>query len=181
MKKLPLNIKIIITAIIVMLFISTTGKVYNATVSLYNGTKELQLSYGKITQEQISNYDGYWLAFTDKQDNAKINKETFIEVTNIIMSNRKDGENVAWKWTHENQQIPYEEFTVFYKELSSFISVRYQDNMRVERSKQDIVARHNLLLAKYPNNIINKVLDIDPLTYKAGYISESTKQKFNGK
>ncbi len=178
MKKLPLQVKIIIAVIVVMLFISGLGKIYTATVTLYNSTKELQLSYDKICQEQISNYDGYYLTFTDKQSNANINKETFMEVTNIIMSNRKDGQNVAWKWTHENQQIPYEEFTVFYKELSSFISIRYEDNMRVERSKQGIAQQHNLMLVKYPNNIINRVLDIAPVNYKAGYISESTKLKF---
>lgn len=27
---------------------------------------------------------------------------------------RKDGENVTWKWVQENQQIPFEEFTILY-------------------------------------------------------------------
>ncbi len=179
MKKLPINIKIIIGVIVTLLFISTVGNMYTSTIRLYNGTKELQLSYKKAAQEQISNYDGYYLAFIDKQSISNINKETFIEVTNIIMSNRKDGQSVAWKWTHENQNIPYEEFTLFYKELSSFTSERYADNMKIERSKQDITQRHNLLIEMYPNNIINKFLKINQLTYKEGYISENTKSKFN--
>lgn len=138
----------------------------------------LQLSYNKINQEQVSNYDGYYLTFNDKRINANINKDAFIEVTNIIMTNRKDGQNVAWKWMQENQQIPYNEFTSFYKELSSFISERYQDNMLIEKNKQIIVKDHNLLISTYPNNLFNKILDINPLIYKAGYISNETKSKF---
>ncbi len=182
MKNLPIQIKILIGVVITLIIISTissvTGLIYSTTVNLYNSSKELQLSYDKITQEQVTNYDGYYLAFVDKQENANINKETFITVTDIIMSNRRDGQNLAWKWCTENQQIPYHEFTAFYKELSSFISERYQDNMRVERVKQDIVQKHNLLISRWPNNYINRYLQIKELQYKQGYISEITKQKF---
>lgn len=178
MKNIPIQFKILIGIVILIVIISLFTKLYNSFVSLYNNTKELELSYNKISQEQISNYDGYYLMFMDKQEITKINKETFIEVTDIVMSNRKDGINVAWKWTQENQQIPYEEFTIFYKQLYSFISERCQDNMSIERSKQSIVQYHNLLLSKYPNNLYNKVLKIEFLVYKPGYISNSTKNKF---
>lgn len=178
MKNLPIQFKILIYGVISILVLSVFSKIYTSSVNLFNTTKELELSYNKITQEQISNYDGYYLAFIDKQDITNINKETFIEVTNIIMSNRKDGQSVAWKWTQENQQIPYNEFTIFYKELFNFVSERYEDNMRIERSKQTIVQKHNLLLEQYPNNIINIILDINHLVYKVGYISNNTKNKF---
>ena len=75
-----------------------------------------------MKRKQITNWDGYYNIFIDKSKNANINKETFIEVTNIVMSARKDSQNLAWKWNQENQNIPFEEFTYFYKELSSFIS-----------------------------------------------------------
>lgn len=178
MKKLPIQVKIIIAVIVAAVFISSLDKVYDSTVNLYNKTKELQLAYNKVTQEQVSNYDGYYLAFRDKTSIASINKETFIGVTDIIMSNRRDGQSVAWKWVHENQQIPYSEFTIFYKDLSSFVMERYEDNMKIERSKQSIAQQHNLQLALFPNNIINRFLHIDAITYKIGYVSESTKNKF---
>jgi hypothetical protein len=94
------------------------------------------------------------------------------------MSNRKDGQNLAWKWSQENQQIPYEEFTVFYKELSSFISERYFDNMKIEREKQALVQSHSKLLQIFPNNLYNKIIHIQPLKYKQGFVSNKTKQLF---
>lgn len=179
MKNLPINIKVILGIIGLLIVLSVTNKAYDTVVTLYNTSKELELDYNKITQEQVSNYDGYYQAFQDKQANANISKETFIEVTDIIMSNRRDGQSLSWKWVTENQQIPYEEFTVFYKELSNFINIRYEDNMRIEREKQRIVNTQNLLLSKYPNNIINKwILSIPKLKYKAGYISSNTKNRF---
>ena len=136
------------------------------------------MAYNKKVQEQITNYDGYYLAFTEKQQNADVSKEVFLKVTGIIMENRKDGEGVAWKWLQENQQIPYHEFTYFYKELSSFISARYADNMKIERDKQDLARQHNTLLVTFPNTLYNRFLNIQPLKYKFGYVSEATRHKF---
>lgn len=178
MKNLPIHIKLLLALIVLILVVNIFNTVYEKTTGVFNTSKELELAYKRVSQEQVSNYDGYYLAFMDKQTNASINKETFIYVTDIIMSSRKDGQSVSWKWLQENQQIPYGEFTVFYKELSSFISERYADNMRIEKEKQSIVENHNLILIKYPGNIINKVLDIKPLVYKQGYISDYTKLRF---
>lgn len=182
MKNLPIQIKIILVFLLIIvssaLISNLAAIIYYPTVELFNSAKQYSLNYDRATQEQISNYDGYYQAFMGKQTNANINKETFLIVTDIIMSNRKDGQSLSWKWVHENQQIPYHEFTNFYKDLSEFIEVRYADNMKIEREKQRIVQEHNLLLIKYPNNIINKWLNIKPLTYKHGFISDSTLNKF---
>lgn len=174
MKKLPIQIKILVYIVITVLIVKTISPL----VTIYNSTTELRLSYNKEVQTQLTNYDGYYLAFIDKQDNAKVNKETFLEVTNIIMSNRKDGQNLAWKWNTENQNIPYNEFSDFYKELSSFISVRYEDNMIIERKKQEIVQKHNTILVTFPGNVYNKLLNIPQLKYKFGYVSRKTKKRF---
>lgn len=177
--KLPLNIKILIVSIATLL---TVGKVidgYNLCTNVYNQTTAIRLYSDAVIQKQRTNYDGYYQTFIDKQSNASVNKEVFIQVTNIIMSNRKDGKNLSWKWVSENQQISYEEFTTFYKELSKFISERYQDNMAIEEQKQELVRKHNLIISVYPNNIVNKyILGIDKLVYKEGYITEFTKNKF---
>lgn len=178
MKNLPIQIKVIIYSIVLLILISGVYKTYKVCENLYNKTTLLKLDLQQLNQKQLTNYDGYYQIFIDKQENAHINKETFLEVTNIIMSSRKDGESLSWKWNVENQQIPYNEFTDFYKDLSAFISERYHDNMSVENSKQDIVKQHNILLDTYPNKIFNKVLGIKPLEYKVGFITETTKQKF---
>lgn len=178
MKKLPIQIRIVFTIVIVVLIYNLFAFFVSPGITLYNDTKSLELNYNKKTQEQVTNYNGYYLAFTDKQTNANINKDVFIKVTSIIMENRKDGQNLAWKWVSENQNIPYSEFSSFYKELSNFISERYFDNMKIEREKQSVVQLHNTLLQTFPNNIYNKVLGIEPLQYNFGYISNETKAVF---
>ncbi len=176
MKNLPKHIKILVGIVFLLVLWSLT---FGPTIRLYNNTKKLELSYTKEVQTQITNYDGYYLAFTDKQSNADINKKTFIEVTDIIMKNRRDGESIAWKWVQENQYIPYEEFTVFYKDLANFITERYKDNMIIEQRKQSIVQEHNTLLSTFPNNFYNYFLGINKMKYSFGYVSDNTMNKFN--
>ncbi len=178
MKNLPVQIKIVLLILFLVISAKTIDSIVNPGIKLYNTSKEIELKYNEISQTQITNYDGYYLAFTAKQENANINKETFIKVTEIIMSNRKDSQNLAWKWSQENQQIPYEEFTSFYKELSSFISERYFNNMEIEREKQSLVQSHSKLLQTFPNNLYNKFIHIHPLTYKQGFVTNKTKQLF---
>lgn len=178
MKNLPIQFKILLFVVIIFGTISLIKSTISPGIELYNNSKEIELKYNEVSQNQITNYDGYYLAFIAKQENANINKETFIKVTEIIMTNRKDGENLAWKWSQENQQIPYEEFTSFYRELSAFITERYFDNMKIEREKQALVQSHSKLLQTFPNNFYNKFIDIQPLKYKAGFISNKTKKMF---
>ncbi len=178
MKNLPIQFRLGLCLLIIMLIWGAFSSLITPGVNLYNNTKTLELTYNRKVQEQITNYDGYYLAFTDKKQNANINKDIFIEVTSIIMKNRKDGENLAWKWVSENQQIPYSEFTIFYKDLSAFISERYFDNMKVEKEKQSIVQEHNTLLETFPNVFYNKIIGVRPLMYKFGYVSQHTKVTF---
>lgn len=164
MKNIPTQIKIVLVLAVVLLL----GKVTAPLISLHNNANTLKFKLERVERKQATNWEGYYNIFIDKSKNTEINKETFIEVTNIIMSARKDGQNLAWKWNQENQNIPFEEFTYFYKELSSFISERYFDNMKIEQEKQEIVEQHNLMLNTFPNNIYNKVLNVEPLKYTKG-------------
>ena len=181
MGKIPKHIKIVITILLIAFIYKSVDRLVSPGIELFNQTKTIELQYDAVVQQQVSNYDGYYLAFKDKQTNADVNKETFITVTNIIMSNRKDGPNVAWKWMQENQNIPYSEFTKFYAELSSFITERYADNMKIETQKQSVVQQHNTLLSTFPNNLYNKYLHIQPLKYTFGFLSQETKDKFGQK
>lgn len=177
--KLPLTIKALILVVILGVLFSYGRSVYSTSVGLFNQTKEISLEYDKTKQLQITSYDADYLNFIDQQENANINKETFIEVTNIIMANRRDGANLSWKWVQENQQIPYSEFTQFYKNLSAFISTRYANNANIESTKQELVRKHNTLLKLYPNNLINEwILEVPDLVYEQGYVSDATKARF---
>lgn len=168
MKKLPKNIKLLIALVIVISIGSFIGKTYNKGVALFNETKSLELKYKAVVEKQVTNFENYYEIYKGKTENAGVNKDVFIEVTNIIMTARKDGESLAWKWLTENQPIPYTEFTSFYHEISAIINERWKDNMTVEQEKQSIVQQHNTMIGLYPNNILNNFLKVQPLVYKKG-------------
>jgi hypothetical protein len=164
--KLPINVKLLISLLLVGTLISLFKFSYNKTTSFYNTAVNLELQYIALDQKQNSNYTAHYEAFKAKQANANfVTKNVFIEVTKIIMTSRQDGQNVAWKWLQENQQIPYSEFTYFYKELSDFISIRYNDYMLIEQQKQQIAKQYNSLIKSYPGNVINLWFKFQPLNY----------------
>ena len=150
--KIPTHIKIIIVLVMITFLLNLVSKSYDKVENIYNTTTTLKQEYNAVSQKQVTNYDGYYEMFVDKYEISTLNEETFLHTTEIIMNNRRDGQNVAWKWVSENQQIPYEEFTIFYKNLTDFVL--------------------------FPNNLINKVLRISPLVYKSGNITNTTKNKF---
>lgn len=166
---MPKHFKYIIAVVLLLLIYSFT---VSPLISLHNQTVTYSAQYSKMEEQQKTNFEGYYLAFKGKYGIADINKETFLEATNIIMSNRHDGENVTWKWLQENQPIDMQTFSVFYRDLSEFVNERFQDNMLIERQKQEIVRQHNLNLEVWPNNLYNKILRKDKLEYKAGVIYE---------
>lgn len=177
--KLPLNIKIFGSILIIGLLMSMCNGVYTSLSGFYNQTVDYKLEYKALEQNQVTTYDNYYLAYMEKSNVADINKETFLNVTSIIMSARTDGQQVAWKWVHENQQIPYEEFTSFYKDLSTFVESRFSENNALERSKQDVAKKHNILITTFPGVIYNYFINIPPLEYKKGFVSDTTRELFN--
>ena len=74
----------------------------------------------------------------------------------------------------ENQQIPYSEFVKFYADLSNFIETQREDYYQIEVACQKIVYAQNTLIDTFPNNLYNRVLDIKPLQFQYGVLSDST-------
>jgi hypothetical protein len=175
---MPKNIKFAAFFVAAVILISTCTTGYRGSVDVYNTSISLKNQYKQKQQEQVSVYDAKFLAFQEKSKIANINRETFVVVTEIIMTNRHDGMNVAWKWTQENQQIPYNEFTSFYRELSGFVSEQYETLSSIEKQKQQLVSTHNSLIQTFPNNLYNWILRIRPIEYSFGYVSDSTLRKF---
>ena len=164
--------------ILILSITSCSQYVYHKSVQLYNTSQSNALTYSQLEQQEISLWDAKYLTFVEKSKIANINKESFIAVTEIIMSARKDGQNLAWKWLTENQPIDYEQFVKFYADLSSFVSTQYTDIYAIESEKQSLVKNHNLMLRQWPNNLFNRYMKIPELNYRAGYISDSTKKIF---
>lgn len=179
--KLPISLKIFIGLLVIGLVWSMIASVYIGFITTYNKTIDYAMEYNAVTQGQLTTWDNNYLSFNEKFNIADISKETFLTTTSIIMSARKDGANLAWKWSRENQQIPYEEFTVFYKELSNFIGSQFNENKAIELRKQNIVKQNNLLLTSFPGILYNKILKRPLMVYKEGFISSKTKTLFNKK
>lgn len=178
MGKIPIQVKIVIGIFLIGMLISMIQGVYSTFTDFYNRTASYKFEYKNLEQGQKTVWDNNFMAFRDKYNITEVNKETFITVTSIIMSARTDGPQVAWKWAHENQQIPYEEFTSFYKDLSAFTSTRYAENSDIEKKKQNIVREHNYLITSFPGVIYNHFLKIPLLEYKEGFVTPETAALF---
>ena len=164
----------VIIAFIGYLVYGQSGKV----IEVYNTSVVYNKAYDKAVQARIGFYDNLWKTYLQKEKITNLNRETFLEVTKTIMENRKDGSSIAWKWVQENQQIPYDEFTSFYKDLSNFIETKRDDYYKLEMQTQDIVNAHNMLIDTFPNNLYNKILGRKPLVFNYGLLSDSTKAVF---
>lgn len=176
---MPKQIKIIIWIVIIYSVVAICQMFYKNVTTFYNTEKTFNLEYTQLTQDQLTTFDNNYLIFKDKSNITNLNKETFVYITKIIMSNRKDGMNLSWKWVHENQNIDYNEFTKFYSDLSNFTLERYKENNSIERKKQEIAKQHNFLIQTFPGIIYNHFFKFKELEYKEGFITEETKLLFN--
>lgn len=170
---MPIQFKILIGIVVTFIIFSFGKMMYNGTTQFYNSHVSYTANYDQYEQDQITTFDNNYLIFKDQTDIADVSKETFIHVTEIIMSNRHDGKNLAWKWVKENQNIDYNQFTKFYIQLTDFTRERYKENNEIERKKQEIVKLHKFMLSSFPGVIYNK--------YLPGFITKETKKLFYDK
>lgn len=146
--------------------------------SVYNQHVVYNKQYDRATQGLSGFYDGLWKTYLVKKEIADINKDAFVQVATIIMDSRRDGQSLAWKWVQENSPIPFQEFTKFYSDLSAFITSKRDAYYALEVERQNIAASHNMLLDTFPNNVYNKVLKLNHIIYKYGFLSDSTNKVF---
>jgi len=149
--------------------------------NVYNKSKMYHNTYTQKVEEKKGFYDKLWKTYLQKEKITNVNKETFIQVTKIIMENRKDGEKVTWKWIQENQQIPYDEFTKFYADLSNFITSQREGYFNIEKECQVLANQNNTLLDTFPNNFYNKILKCERIKFEYGITSDSTENVFTKK
>jgi len=166
------------TLIFTLLFLTLGITSYNHSKFMYNTSVEYSNYYTQLSQEKETYYDNMWKSYQLKDNIVINNKETFIEVTKLVMDGRKDGANTAWKWVQENQPVPYGEFTKFYSDLSSFIESQRAGMLNIEKRSQEVAKQNNTLLDTFPNVMYNKVLGIERIDYKPGFTSTRTQKVF---
>jgi hypothetical protein len=133
---------------------------------IYNGSVVYHKQYDQTTQALKGLRD---LAVETYQIKAKLiglNKDGLTELTNIAFEARKDAPGLAWKWTVENQPLPFNQFSDFYKELSTFVESKRAEYYALEVQRQNIAKAHNTLIDTFPNNIYNWFLGRSPINYK---------------
>lgn len=155
-------------------FISPIGSI----VDLYNKNIEYVNQLDKQQYARKMFFDKLWKVYLQKYEICELNKNTFLEVTNMIMEGRHDGAQVTWKWLQENQNIPYSEFTRFYGDLSGFVNSQREEYYKLEEACMETVRQQNSMLDSFPNVMYNKVLDIQKLQYNPGFTSTHTEQVF---
>ena len=180
-KPIKINLKYIGIAVLIALFCIGIKNPFRPAITMYNQNISYVNNFEKVQQERKMFYDKMWKTYLTKNTICELNRETFIEVTSIIMQGRSDGQNVSWKIVHENQNIPYNEFTAFYADLSNFVTSQREEYYKLETQAMSIVQKQNSMLDSFPNNIYNRVLDIKKLKYNPGFTSYKTETVFKDK
>lgn len=175
------NIKkkwIIIPLILVGIWmVSPVGSI----IKMYNKNIEYTNQLDKQQYARKMFFDKLWKVYLQKYEICELNKNTFLDVTQMIMEGRHDGEQVTWKWLQENQQIPYSEFTRFYGDLSNFVNGQRDEYYKLEEECMETVRQQNSMLDSFPNVMYNKVLGIKKLKYDPGFTSTHTEEVFKTK
>lgn len=166
------------TLFILILLMLVSNEFYNKSKFIYNTAHVYQNEDTRLKQNKETFYDNYWKSYQLTNDVVIQNKETLLELTNIVMNARKDGDKLTWKWLQENQPIPYSEFTKFYSGLISFIQSQRAELLALESQSQEISKRNNTLLDTFPNVVYNKVLGLKHIEYKPSFTSTKTQQVF---
>lgn len=172
-----------IAVLIIVLFqIFKLGKtIYNQSIFVYNTSKKYHNTYQQKVEEKLGYYDKLWKIYLQKEKIASVNKETFIEITKVIMNNVADGKNLSWKWVSRYPDIDYNQFTAFYADLSDFIAKQREGYFNIEKACQTIANQNNTLLDTFPNNIYNRFLKQERIKFEYGFLSDSTNNVFKTK
>ncbi len=173
--------KCAITLIVVFSLVIYGNRVSKDVAVFHNTAVQLNGNYDKKTLALPTFYDMMWKTYKQKENIGKLSEKTFIEVSKILMENRKDGANLSWKWVQENQNIPFEEFTSFYHDLSRFIESKRAEYYALELERQAAAIEYNVFLDTFPNNLYNVVLGKSHIEYSAGFTSDSTNKVFSTK
>lgn len=157
------------------------SNIANDVITLHNTSISYKNNFKQKTEERLGFYDKLWKTYLQKNQVADLNKSTFIEVTKIIMNGRSDGTNVSWKMVRENQQIPYDQFSAFYSDLSDFVQTQREAYYNLEKECMTIANKNNVMIDTFPNNIYNKFLNIEKINHEYGFTSKKTKKVFEDK
>lgn len=162
---------LIILFIISLVPVKQPANLWNQSITSYN-------NYTQKTQQKKGYYDKMYKSYAQQKEISFINQEQFTKIASIIMDNKKDGQALAWKWISEQKVIPFEEFSSFWRDLSSFIATQREGYYALETECQQLANINNTLLSTFPNNVYNWVLNRPLVKYSYGFTSDKTEEVF---
>lgn len=162
---------LIVIFLIALLPAKQPAQMYNQSIGTYN-------NFTQKSQQKEGYYDKMYKTYSQKMDISYINYSQFKEISVIIMENKKDGAQLAWKWLSEQKVIPFEEFTSLWKDLSAFIQTQREGYYQLEVECQQLANANNTLLATFPNNFYNFFLRRPYAKYSYGFTSDETQKVF---
>lgn len=171
---------LIVSYLLILLFNLGKG-VFKDSSTMYNKSIVYKYALNSKNQEKAGFYDKMWTTYGEKLKISNMNKDMFIQITKIIMENRADGKNLAWKWLQENQNIPFEQFTVFYTDLTDYITTQREGYYIIEKECIKIANENNAMLDTFPNNLYNKFIGCPKLNAEYGFLSVKTIETFKTK
>jgi hypothetical protein len=165
------RIWLIIIFIAALVPVNGPKKMFNESVVSYN-------AFTQKSQQRGVYFDKMCKSYYQKKEISFINFDQFRQITTIVMDNKKDGAQLAWKWLSEQKVIPFEEFTSMWKDLSNYVETQREGYYQLEVECQQLANVNNTLLDIYPNNFYNVFLRRPHVDYKYGFTSDKTVEVF---
>lgn len=136
-------------------------------ISFSNKEVNLRNTFAQKMDERTAFYDKMSKIFNQKSQIAVKNDESFRKNIDVIMTGRKDSEQVMFKWiTETNPNANYSEVSALYKDLSRAIEAEREGFFNQEKVLQDIVRQHSNHLDLFPNSFYNMFFGREKLKYK---------------
>ena len=156
-----------ITKIIVALFVVALLVVPTITIiSFSNNEIGVKNRFEAVEKERSAFYTNLHKTITQKVQISKKVDESFRENIDIIMSGRKDGEQIMWKWvTETNPNANFGEVSVLYQDLSRTIEGKQTEFFEIERKLMDIEREHKDLTTTFPNSLYFSILGKEKIQY----------------
>ena len=148
--------------------------VVGSFISTSNTEIELRTTFEQKIDERTAFYDKMKKVISQKAQIAIKNDSSFQNMVNTIMSARKDGQQVMFKWIQEsNPGANFNEVSKLYADLSRTIEGQREGFFEEEKMIQDVVKQHKMLIRKFPASIVFSFLDRKELKYTPIQSSET--------
>lgn len=154
------NISIIAILSVILVYVGSSF------ISINNADKTLRNTFTQKMSERTTFYDKMWKIISQKSQIAVKNDSSFRNNIQIIMSGRKDGDAIMWKWvTETNPNANYNEVSALYQDLSRTIEAERNGFFEQEKVLQSVKQQHDQIVDMFPGSVIMSILGRSKIDY----------------